>query len=255
MIVLALVFAQSLAPLDTVSGAQLLASYSAVFPCSGLMAEISESAPGGRFVRSDIGFFQAFFRLHHTDQLVGPGCQERLRSSDDFNRVMLPAIATYLREQGVVIQGIDVPRQRPVSWSYVRAVASRFFYAEDIQPNGHVRRYICAGQNGLAGLPLRDPVVEAFVYSAIFRDITSPSPDSVAIKESREAADRIARGPGLPPDSAARVAQVRAMLFDAMLRSEPLVSVLEREYQRIGRYLPFVIVRDAEVSSQEAGRR
>jgi len=132
------------------------------------------------------------------------------------------------------------PPPRAVRAARVRDVAVRFFYPDEVLPDGWIQAHVCVGINGVADMQgVRDLAVEAFVY-AIFHDLLATVYD---VDADYQEAKRLINAMDLSTDPETRLRRAQGMMWASMLRSGKLRQVLAAEYRRARGYLPFAIDR------------
>ncbi|MEO8335200.1 MAG: hypothetical protein ABI664_09515 [bacterium] len=128
---------------------------------------------------------------------------------------------------------------RSVDPHTVQDVAARFFYPDEILPNGRIRAHVCVSINGIADMQRgRDPAMEAFAFSAIFDDLDRGRFNVDA--DFREAS-RMMNAMDLAAAPTVRLQRAQGVMWGYMLRSERLRRVLAAKYARARHYLPFRI--------------
>src|SRR5581483_5955644 len=92
-----------------------------------------------------------------------------------FNAIILGMADRYLRARGGVLLGAPAqPARRRVPLEEAVEVAVRFFFPDAVTPAG-IQSHVCVEINGLRDFEGgRDIILEAFAYSAIFRDLLHP---------------------------------------------------------------------------------
>jgi hypothetical protein len=227
---------------EALTVSQVKTDYGLLFPCTTVITDSTVAHHRlGPFVR-EVWYFQAYLRYGRPGGFVGSSCQEKLRTDSVFNATMLPAMRAYLRKQGSDLVGVPDYQKRVITWDEVLAVASRFFYADQLREDGSVARYICGAKNGIAGLPgRRDYVLEAFAYAGIFRELKSDTPR--LLPRDRAVLTEITQRSDLPADSAARILTIRQVYFEEIAREPVLRDVLRDYYEQKADYLPFVFER------------
>jgi hypothetical protein len=170
-----------------------------------------------------------------------------LRSSSRLDAIVIPMVARYLSQEGLELTGLDPSHEtlanetRPeVELETAASIAARFFYPHEIGPGDQIQAHICAALNGLSDLQRpRDLAVEAFVYSALWRDLRS-SRRGVR----HEFTDELKRLASLDLSSnlTIRLHRVQGAVWAHMSRSRRVRRALSREYARMERWLPFRLV-------------
>lgn len=163
-----------------------------------------------------------------------------LEGDSTFNAAVQPLFGRYLNERGVVVDGYDHSRPRSaVRMEDVINVAVRFFYPDTILQDGSIEGHICASINGVQDFQgTRDLALEAFAYSAIFRDIFQPKHD---VRREYNRVKALMNQVGLSSDPEVRLTRAQGMMWGHMAQSQQLRAALLEEYQAKREYLPFVI--------------
>lgn len=165
---------------------------------------------------------------------------ERLRNSARFDTLFLPIVDRYLRSRGGDLVGYEPPPRKQVALEDLMRVAVRFFYPDAVLPDGTIQSHICVGINGLRDFPGgRDPLLEAFGYSAIFQDLLRPR---FNVEEEYDVVRREMNELGLSTDPEVRLARAQGFMWGRMMQSERLRDVLRAEYRRLRDVLPFELV-------------
>lgn len=165
---------------------------------------------------------------------------ERLRSSARFDTLFLPVVDRYLRSQGGDLVGYEPPPRKRVALEDLVKVAVRFFYPDAVLPDGTIQSHICVGINGLRDFPgMRDLILEAFAYSAIFQDLLRPK---FNIEEEYDHVKRQMNELRLSADPGVRLARAQGFMWGRMMQSARLRDVLGAEYQRLRDALPFELL-------------
>lgn len=202
------------------------------------MAEHGASTDFSRFVASSRGDLRA----------VPARYSELLRRDSVFNASMTRVVGQALAPAGVRVAGYDPARPLPrVSMDDVVAVAVRFFYPDDVRPDGTIQTHICIGLNGVQDLQRpRDTVLEAFLYATILQAVQDRgSPLARDFLRARDAMNRA----DLSSDSAVRITRAQGLMWGLMGQSGALRDVLRASYRENAAMLPFVITEPSPASS------
>lgn len=157
-----------------------------------------------------------------------------------FNALAMRAAAAYLGETGSRLAG---PRPtvtpRIVRLDDVMRLAVRFFYPDAVLPSGMVQGHVCVGINGVKDFGRgRDVPVEAFIYSAINRELArGSSPLWAEFVQVLREINRMA----LSSDTTTRVARAQGAMWARMAQSALLREALLREFRERRAALPFEI--------------
>jgi hypothetical protein len=156
-----------------------------------------------------------------------------IRKSDRLASVMLPLVVAVLQERGDKVEGIRPPAARSIPLSDLTRIAARFFYVDEITPEGRARARICVGINGLRDAPFpRDPLLEAIAYSAIMRDWETDRrvmPDFTrTLRQLRQTSP--------PSDGDAALSRARVAMWSEMNKSAPLADILKKEVARTSHF-------------------
>lgn len=141
---------------------------------------------------------------------------------------------------------------RAVGFGRVVDVAARFFYPDEVLPDGRIQAHICVGINGVVDMQGgRDLAVEAFAYAAIFHDLLAPRG---GLDAEFQATKRLVNAMDLSSDPATRLHRAQGVMWAAMLRSARLRHVLLAEYARAQSYLPFRLANEPSHGAAAARR-
>lgn len=160
-----------------------------------------------------------------------------------FNGLVLGTADRYLRAQGGRLLGtFPSTSVRTVSLDRMMRTAVRFFYPDAITPGG-IQAHICVGINGVRDAEDgRDVVIEAFAYSAIFRDLLEPTH---RVKQDFNEAARAMNAMDLSADTTTRLSRAQGVMWALMMRSERLRRVLASESATKREYLPLAVTDSA----------
>jgi hypothetical protein len=166
--------------------------------------------------------------------------QQRTVADPVFSRVIAPTLARYLSRHNIVLAGVEVPAAVPEhDLRTVIDVAARFFYPDAVLPDGRLQSHICVGVNGMLDyVGERDLVLEAFAFSAVFRDLLASKHD---VEQDYRKAKALMNSMNLSSDPQVRLARAQGVMWGAMVGSERLRSVLLEEVQHKQSYLPLAI--------------
>ena len=247
----------------TISAAQLKALYPLIFRLERSGTEgryyysldvdtLPASHPLSAFVR-DNHHFLLYIAQHGTR----PGLRDLMREhqhdwpmlrtryfaaldqDSTFNALVLGTADRYLRVQGGRLLGpFPTTPVRTVSIERIMRTAVRFFYPDAITSAG-IRSHVCVGINGVQDAEDgRDLIIEAFAYSAIFRDLLRPT-HQVTL-DFNEAA-RTMNAMDLAADTTTRLTRAQGVMWALMMRSERLRRVLATESASKREYLPMIL--------------
>lgn len=156
-----------------------------------------------------------------------------IRKSDRLASVMLPLVVPILQKRGDTVEGIRPPAPRVISLSNITRIAARFFYVDEITPDGKARARICVGVNGLLEAPFpRDPLLEAIAYSAIMRDWEG---DRVVMPDFTRTLRQL-KQTSSQGDRDTALSRARAAMFAEMSKSAPLADILKKEVARTSHF-------------------
>lgn len=158
-----------------------------------------------------------------------------------FNAVMVATAGRFLAPSATSVIGYDRRRPRPsFTMDEVVSVAVRFFYPDSILPDGRVQTHVCIGINGVSDLQRgRDIAVEAFVYSAIMKELKDNRHGLDSAYQ--RAAHRLNRL-DLSSDNRVRLIRSQGALWTMMAQSPALRETLWADYRAQRSFLPFSIV-------------
>lgn len=122
-------------------------------------------------------------------------------------------------------------------------VASRFFYAEAIQPDTSVFARFCASRNGIKEADWNKDyaLLEAFCYEAIMNDIQGNSDDKIQQTFDKEKDDAALFYRSDVGSLDTYLLQVRQRIFDRMAANDVLLAELMDYYEKSKDTLPFTI--------------
>jgi hypothetical protein len=162
-----------------------------------------------------------------------------LGADSQFNSVVVPAIAKYLRHSGIpVMSALPVAAPDTIPLDTAVALAVRFFYPDFIM-NGRIMTHVCTVINAVRELPRRNPGLEALAYAAIMGDIGRG--DSSRLGADLDPAMRLMNSlDPVGPDSV-RLPRAQGIMWGVMARSTRLREVLRSEAQREQDALTFVL--------------
>lgn len=182
----------------------------------------------------------------------------RLTSDTAYLRVLAQSVGRYraavMRGRAAAddAAGDRTAGLRAVGFRRVVDVAARFFYPDEVLPDGQIQAHICVGINGVVDMQGgRDLAVEAFAYAAIFHDLLAPQG---GLDAEFQATKRLVNAMDLSSDPAARLHRAQGVMWAAMLRSERLRHVLRAEYARAQSYLPFRLASEPSHGAAAARR-
>jgi hypothetical protein len=164
----------------------------------------------------------------------------RLKADSQFNQIVLPAIAAYLRRSGVkVSRAIADPIRQAIPVDTAMKTAVRFFYPDIIRKDG-ILTHVCTVFNAVREVRVRNFPLEALAFSAIMNDITR---DSSTIEADFGPARRLMRDLDLEgtPDSV-RLSRAQGVMWASMAKSPRLRSLLKSEAKREQTILSFNFV-------------
>lgn len=147
--------------------------------------------------------------------------------------------------------GPGAPPARYVALDDWMRIAVRFFYPDQVRPDGSISGHVCVGANGLADQRGgRDLLLEALAFSAIkgvARDgADDPRPDFIGLLQTAsslklsESADRTLNC-------------AQGIAWAGMMRSDRLRRTLLAEYERVRDFVPMRLMVGADAPA--AGRR
>jgi hypothetical protein len=164
-----------------------------------------------------------------------------LRTDSVFNRYFLEAAGHYFRSKGHQITGHDLGEKVELSADSLASIASRFFYANRLEPNGKTEWNICVGKNGYRNNPGHDmvPLIEAFCFMAIFEHL---DPDKYGIyADFRDNAMKL-KDEYTGRDDEEKLMYFRASMYEMMARSDNLKRLLRDHYTLKKEMLNFTVV-------------
>jgi hypothetical protein len=166
---------------------------------------------------------------------------ERLKADSQFNALVLPAIAAYLRHSGIkVSNAVGNPGRQPISIDTALTTAVRFFYPDIITKKDGILIHVCTALNGVRDVPVRNLALEALAFVAISDDVHR---DSSSIEADFGPARRLMRDLDLPKASdSVRLSRAQGVMWASMARSPRLRSLLESAAKRDQVILSFQLV-------------
>ncbi|HET7229361.1 MAG TPA: hypothetical protein VFJ16_05130 [Longimicrobium sp.] len=181
-----------------------------------------------------------FVATSRDPRTVPAGYAALLQRDSAFNTVMARVVGQALAPAGVRVAGYDAARPLPrLTMDEVMSVAVRFFYPDDIRPDGYIQTHVCIGLNGVEDLQRpRDVVLEAFIFSTVMPAILDDS--SAVSREYRRAKEQMNRA-DLSSDRAVRLTRAQGLMWALMAQSGALREVLWASYREHAAMLPFVI--------------
>lgn len=165
-----------------------------------------------------------------------------LRHDPVYNGVMTTTIGRYLAPRGRTVTEYDPTRPLPrLAMDGVMEVAVRFFYPDEVRPNGTIQTHVCVSLNGMHDLQQpRDLALEAFLYQAIFREANRQSPLRAEWKRFQAEMEAAV----VSPDPEVRLTRAREFLWARLASSRVLRATLRRAYEENRDILPFAIAPD-----------
>jgi hypothetical protein len=185
------------------------------------------------------------------DVLSGGGDEEEVKARfrrllcDDprFDSLLLPTLTRWLSNCGDSLdeEGYSRLVTRHILLSEVVSLAVRFFYPDASTSQGF-QMHICLGLNGFADYAgSRDLAVEAFTFSAIFRNLTGEKQDVIDdVGKCSQALGSLK----LSSDSTVAVHRAQGAMWAMMSQSKALRAAILKEYDRTKSYMPFVVDED-----------
>lgn len=177
----------------------------------------------------------------HAGNVAAVGLQReflrRLVADSEFNALVVPAIAGYLKASGVPVhRSLLESSSRRVLLDTAMKVAARFFYPDILSPQG-IMTHVCTVINAVRELPHRNLALEALAFSAIMGDVTS---DSSYIEPDFGPARRLMNQlDATGATKEVRLNRAQGMMWAMMARSTRLRELLVREAKRESDILPF----------------
>ena len=191
------------------------------------------------------GFAQATAKLQ--DEFV-----HRVIADSQFNAIVLPAIASWLRHSGVKVTNAIQPLAPftiPIDTALKTAV--RFFDPDIVTPTG-ILTHVCTHFNEVRNMPRRNIALEAFAFAAIMgdmqRDSTYIEPDFAPARKLMNELDS-----KTAPDEE-RINRAQGVMWASMARSVRLRMLLETEAKRNRVILAFRLVDSTSGETQSASR-
>ncbi|MFL5538485.1 MAG: hypothetical protein ACJ8J0_05805 [Longimicrobiaceae bacterium] len=163
-----------------------------------------------------------------------------LRSDPVFNAAVTETAGRFLAARGTRVRGFDPSRARPVvAAGEAMETAARFFYPDELLPDGTIRTHICIDLNGVRDSRRpRSPALEAFLFAAIQGEVHDGHhglrEDFVRVRDRMNAA-------GLSADTTLLLSRAQGFMWAKMAESPALRETLRAAYDAWSGYLPFVI--------------
>jgi PAS domain-containing protein len=262
---LLLAISLTMAPSDSVTVEQVMAAYEEtfevlVYPMGDdtlvtvlITRELEGGNPLADFER-DNGFFLTYLMgnaisFDRTDILEAEvPIEERkrsfysaLRNDQRFSEALFTAFGRYLESKGGVLVGWDLADGvRSVTEQKLQRLAVRFFYPDAVSEDGRLTGHICVGLNGLEDFDWdRDVLIEAFVYSTIFRALREEKYGlAEEFRTALEAADNLA----LSVDEETRIVRAQGAVWTILARNDNIRKMLRESYEPRKAYVSFQIV-------------
>jgi hypothetical protein len=263
MLKIALAVLLATAPQESVTVAQVHASYHQAFvvvvqptpndtlvgalvrmnvPATNPLASLVSRAPS----------LLTYLLQHGTDFqlaeiLIGAKNQVRLQQTLDsalqhderFNRLLLPLVAASLATNGSVLADQSRPSVRDsIAMDSAAFIAARFFFPDNFGPDGRLQSRICTGRNGLpAGPTDSDLILEAFVFDALTTALRTGN--LPAVQEYRDTVQVALAALPATLTSAERLNGVRNAAWVRLAGSTSVRSTIADRFTALAAILPF----------------
>lgn len=162
---------------------------------------------------------------------------KQLSADTQFNAVVVPGIAAYLRQHGIPVSlAVRPPARRRVSIDTAMTVAVRFFDPDVITEDNHILTHVCVELNAVRELPSRDVALEALIFSAINRDQNSKV---TRVEEDYAPARRVMRELDIVrAPKEVRLRRAQGVMWASMRGSQVLRTLLREEAERSHEIVP-----------------
>ncbi|QHT67159.1 hypothetical protein GXP67_11145 [Rhodocytophaga rosea] len=166
---------------------------------------------------------------------------EALKKDSTFTNVFVELVAHYLASKKSEIKGVTLEKDT-VTLDQLTGIASKFFHADAVRPDGNIGWKIGSGITGMAEMQeVKHPIAEAFCYTAVVENY--PKAATGIQNDFNTGAAQVQGEQKVVAGSVAdtTLVAVRKGVNAYMAKSESLKKVLQAEYDKKKAFLNFVV--------------
>ncbi len=165
----------------------------------------------------------------------------QIKSDAQFNQAFLPSVYQYLSERGMIIEKYRFNSvEQMVNIDELLKLGVRFFFPDKVEENT-IKARICVGINGIKDYTNRNCALEAFVFSAIFNNVVNEDRFGV-YKKYKEILNELS-ALNLSTDDKTTIQRAQGAMWYELYKYQPFKKVFLSEYERIGKWMNFKLVK------------